>query len=108
MRREYGLDEAALLEKLRQVDPRRHRGGPRRWREAGEVQHRVIDGQVRYFRREPSNLFRFCEDAKARRVKQEEKPAAWKLTDHLAKVIAEAEQSGKPEVVPVKHRITSR
>ena len=105
LRREYSLDEAAMLEKLRPLIPGVAAADIRRWREAGELQHRVIDGQVRYFRREPSNLFRFSDDAKARRVKVKEKPAAWKLTDHLAKVIAEAERSGNPEVVPVKHKI---
>ena len=70
LRREYGLDESAMLEKLRPY-PDVTAADVHRWREAGELQHRVIDGQVRYFRREPSNLFRFSEDAKARRVKQD-------------------------------------
>jgi transglutaminase-like putative cysteine protease len=60
---------------------------------------------VRYFRREPSNLFRFSSEAKSRR-KQDEKAATWKLTDHLAKVIEEAEKTGKAEVMPVEHTIT--
>ena len=105
-RREYGQDEAALLEKLGESIPGVTAADLRRWREAGEVQHRLIDGEVRYFRREPSNLFRFCEEAKARRVQKAEDPAKWKLTDHLAKVIAAAEGEGKPEVVPVRHRVT--
>jgi transglutaminase-like putative cysteine protease len=105
LRHEYGVDETAMVAKLRPSIPDVTAEDVRRWREAGELQHRVVDGHVRYFRREPSNLFRFSESAKARRVKLDEKPATWKLTDHLAKVIAEAEKSGKPEVVPVKHKI---
>lgn len=105
-RREYGQDEATLLREVRKSIPDASADDLRKWREAGEVQYRMIDGQVRYFRREPSNIFRFCEDAKSRRAKEAESPAKQKLLDHLAKVIAAAEQSGKAEVVPVKHRIT--
>jgi transglutaminase-like putative cysteine protease len=106
LRREYPYDQAAILEKLRSPLPNVTADDVARWREAGELQHRVIDGSVRYFRREPSNLFRFSEEAKSRRKPAADEPAKWKLTDHLAKVIAEAEKSGQTEVVPVKHTIT--
>ncbi len=108
LRREYSVDEDALLKKLDGSIANLTADDIRRWRDAGELQYRVIDGQVLYFRREPSNLFRFSEEAKARRKHGSDAaaPRAWKLTDHLAKVVAEAEQSGKTEVVPVKHRIT--
>jgi transglutaminase-like putative cysteine protease len=105
-RREYSLDESGFLAKLRRSVPDVTPADLRRWREAGQLQHRVIDGRVMYFRREPSNLFRFCPEAISRRAPQEPKPSSWKLVDHLAKVIAEAETSGKTEVVPIKHRIT--
>jgi transglutaminase-like putative cysteine protease len=107
LRREYSVDEDALLKKLDGQITNLTAGDLHKWRDAGELQYRVIDGQVRYFRREPSNLFRFSEDAKARRKQngKAETPPTWKLTDHLAKVVAEAEHSGKTEVVPVKHRI---
>ena len=57
LRREYSLDESAMVEKLRPSIPDVAAADVQRWREAGELQLRVIDGQVRYFRREPSNHF---------------------------------------------------
>lgn len=40
------------------------------WDAAGLLEHRVIDGNARYFNRAPSNLFRLSADARARRAKQ--------------------------------------
>src|SRR2546421_1367470 len=65
------------------------------WREAGQLQFRKIDGQIAYFRREPSNLFRFCPDAIGRRIKKPATPSGFVLTDHLAKVIEDAERTGR-------------
>lgn len=105
LRREYSVDEPGLLEKLRKSIPGISAEDLRRWTAAGEVQHRIIDGKVMYFRREPSNIFRFCDEAKSRRQPPDADTSDWKLVDHLARVIAEAESSGKVEVLPVRHRI---
>src|SRR5207253_2766793 len=69
---------------------------------------RTIDGRVWYFDREPANLFRFCDEAKRRRTPEADKKSAWRLEDHLARVIAAAKEGSGPEVVPIKHRITYR
>jgi transglutaminase-like putative cysteine protease len=114
LRREYSLDEDGLLAKLRKSIPDVTAEELRRWRDAGQVQHRMIDGKLCYFNREPSNIFRFCDAAKRRRDEHAAKspvtqPAAktkFVLTDHLADVIRAAETSGKTEVLPIKHRIT--
>ena len=34
-----------------------------------QAQYRIIDGQTKYFNREPANIFRFCDEAKERRAK---------------------------------------
>jgi transglutaminase-like putative cysteine protease len=116
LRHEYSSDEAALLGRLRQSIPDITPEDLGRWREAEQVQYRVIDGEVMYFRREPSNIFRFCEEAKTRRTEhaaaseksEKSEPAKPKfvLTEHLAEVVRAAEADGKPEVVPIRHRIT--
>jgi transglutaminase-like putative cysteine protease len=96
-----------LLEKLKPQIYGLTEADIKRWRDAGEVQFRTIDGEVRYFRREPSNLFRFCPDAIKRRTQSSADSASrWKLTDHLARVIASAERTGETEVEPIKHTIT--
>jgi transglutaminase-like putative cysteine protease len=107
-RHEYSLDEDGLIKKLRSSIPDVTSDDLAKWRDAGELQYRVIDGQVKYFRREPSNLFRFSEDAKSRRKNHASTAAeaSRKLVEHLKKVILEAEKTGKVEVTPVKHRIT--
>jgi transglutaminase-like putative cysteine protease len=109
LRAEYSLDEAGLLVKLRKSVPDVTPDDLNRWRQAGQVQFRVIDGQVCYFRREPSNIFRFCDEAKKRRDQNTagstEKPK-FVLTEHLADVIKAVESSGKTQVLPIRHRIT--
>jgi transglutaminase-like putative cysteine protease len=104
-RREYSASEGDLLQILKPSIPDLTAQDLVKWREAGGVQFRMIDGKVGYFRREPSNIFRFNEEAKARRVNGPTKVSHFTLTDHLAQVIQAAEKSGKTEVLPIKHRI---
>ena len=112
-RRDYSLNASALVSKLKPSIPDVTEADIERWRAAGELQHRMIDGQIAYFRREPSNLFRFSEDAKRRRdgavtkkAGAEDDKEKFELHQHLAAVIAEAEKTGKTEVLPVRHRVT--
>jgi hypothetical protein len=80
-----------------------------RWQKAGEVQSRLIDGNVCYFSSEPSNLLRFCAEAKAM---QQPRPATqqtngqtnqWTLPTHLQHVIDAAAKQDSPYVLPVRH-----
>jgi transglutaminase-like putative cysteine protease len=75
------------------------------WRAAGQLQSRRIDGRTAYFRREPSNLFRFSPDAIARRVAPPKLGSEAALLDLLARVIAEAKRTGRPDVLPLRHRV---
>ncbi|WP_428940691.1 transglutaminase-like domain-containing protein [Fontivita pretiosa] len=106
-RLEYNLTETQLLERLKGQIRDVTAGDLARWRDAGQLQHRLLDGQVMYFRREPANLFRFCPDAITRRTPQpQQDPGQWKLTDRLAYVIEQARRSGNVQVAPIRHRIT--
>src|SRR4051794_19117956 len=67
IRSAYTLDEPALLKKLRPTIPDVTAADLGRWRAAGQVQFRTIDGRLLYFDREPSNVFRFCGEANRRR-----------------------------------------
>jgi len=107
-RREYSVDAAELLKKIQKDIPDVSAQDLEKWTNAGAVQYRMVDGQLKYFRREPANVYRFSEEAKKRKeaaAKPEEKTTDWTLLKHLANVVAEAEKSGKIEVVPVRHRI---
>jgi hypothetical protein len=75
-----------------------------RWREAGDLQFRVIDGERRYFRSAVSNLFRFNANAKQRK----QTPTAekkFKTAEFVEKLVRLSELSESPEVFPVKHKI---
>lgn len=110
-RRDYSLTPDRLRVRLAESIPDVTAADVARWIASGDVQHRVIDGQVAIFRREPGHLLRFCQDAMQRRDAAK-KPAppepapAWTLHDHLRAVIAAAPASGAPQVLPVRHRIT--
>ncbi len=105
IRQDYSLTAADMLKKLQPSIRELTTDDISRWTQTRELQARTIDGQLAYFRREPSNLFRFCPDAIARRLSSLPSSSDTALTDHLAQVIAEAKRTGKVEVAPIAHRI---
>jgi transglutaminase-like putative cysteine protease len=105
IRQDYSVTAAGMLKKLQPSIRDLTADDVARWTETRELQARTIDGQLAYFRREPSNLFRFCPDAIARRLTPPPNPSDTALTDHLAAVIAEAKETGKVEVMPIAHRV---
>jgi transglutaminase-like putative cysteine protease/SAM-dependent methyltransferase len=107
-RREYSLDAAELLERIKKDIPDVTAQDLERWTNAARVQHRIIDDQLKYFRREPANVYRFSEEAKIRKEahkKPEEKKTEWTLIQHLSNIVAAAEKSGQVEVLSIRHRI---
>src|SRR6266550_3197523 len=105
LREEYSLTPQQLLQKVKAKISDVKSDDLDRWRAAGQLQFRMIDGQVAYFRREPANLFRFCDEAKMRCRNPAASDGSFVLTDHLAKVIDEAKRTGRTEVAPIRHRI---
>ena len=105
---EYSLDDAGLLAKVRQSVPDATAREVQRWAKASSARYRMIDGQKLYFRREPSNLFLFCDEAKQRRAQAGNAPPEpkWKLTGHLQAIVDEAEKTGAVEIQPVRHRLS--
>jgi len=117
LRREYSLTLEGLVAKLKKSIPDVTGADVERWRLAGGVQFRRFDGKVCYFVREPSNIFRFCLEARRRRDQHApattsaapgEPTAEQRLHAHLRQVIDIAGRTGKTEVVPIKHRIRYR
>jgi CubicO group peptidase (beta-lactamase class C family) len=106
IRFDFPLDVAAMVSRLKVSIPDVTEADVERWRAAGELQARTLDGQVRFFRREPSNFLRFSAEAKKRRISEPAPAGAgFDLPEHLARVIAEADKSGKPLSHPVRHRV---
>jgi hypothetical protein len=104
IRYDYALDESQILEKLRRAVRDVSIGDLRAWTQSSQIQFREIDGQTRYFRREPANLFRFCPDAISRRIQPPTKSGGFKLQEHLSQIVAES-GGESPYVAPVRHRI---
>jgi transglutaminase-like putative cysteine protease len=105
IRMAYSLSADDLLKKLREQVPDATADDLERWRKAGQVQFRLIDGRAAYFGREPANLLRFCDEARQRRRAAPTTQQAWKYHDHLARVAAAARDEHKEQVVPMRHRI---
>lgn len=124
LRRDFSLTPEAMLEKLRTSIPDLTAAELEQFRKDGAIQWLQIDGQIRYFRREPSNLFRFSLDARKRRDVAQAKAAAGKPTstpagdpsgqtgksfsieDHAADIVAAMEKSDAIELLPVRLRAT--
>jgi hypothetical protein len=60
IRQDYSLSAADIISKLKPSVRDLSAADVERWTKSHELQARTIDGQLAYFRREPSNLFRFC------------------------------------------------
>ena len=102
---DYNLTPEAMLNKLLGRIKDVTAEDLERWRQAGEVQYRMIDGQVRYFGREPGNLFRFCEEAKARRIQSVGPAGKFNLAQHAKYLLAHA-RSDTPYIFPVRYKVT--
>lgn len=98
LRFEYSQTTTSLAEKLQTAIPDFSSQDLTRWIESGAIQSRTIDGQTMIFRREPSNLFRFCPEAIQRRAPVAVKE---KSTAHLRRIIDEAKATGQAEVAPI-------
>lgn len=111
IRYDYALDRDAVLAKLKKSIPNLTVGDIERWREQETLQHRIIDGDVRYFRREPSNLFRFCPEAReragigSRMNDAESDQSRFSLADHVVGLIKEAADGDNPIIHPLRHRV---
>jgi transglutaminase-like putative cysteine protease len=108
---DYSLDEAAMLAKLQSTIPNVTLDDLHRWRDDGHLQHAVFDGQVWYFRREPSNLLRFSAEARRRvdAVDSSESVGSnhsrFSLLNHIRQLVAESEQTDATEIHPIHHRV---
>lgn len=109
MRLDFTLDEAQAKAAVRKSIPDLRDEEFKAWDDAGLIEHLDIDGQRRWFKRAPSNLFLFSPQASARRApdKQSSRPGPYeRLGPHHAAVIKASEQSGLTSITPNRIRIT--
>lgn len=112
LRHEWSLSDDAMLDKLRAAIPEVTREELDAWTSADAIASRVIDGERRYFRREPRNLFLFDVAARNRKERYEGKPVTSDRHDstspivpHLVDVVRAADASpGSRELLPARTR----
>jgi transglutaminase-like putative cysteine protease len=108
IRLDFTLAKADAIARVRKQIPDLKDAEFSAWDAAGLLERMTIDGEVRYFNRAPSNLFRLSAAARTRRAKQTpfndgplEKPHL-----HHREVIAATKTSGKTSGAPRHVRIT--
>ena len=101
LRHEWSLDRDAMLARIRAEVPDVTDADLDAWTASGAIEGRTIDGEPRWFRREPRNLF-LHDDAARRRRLAAGRPAdradrraatASPIVPHLARAIATADAS---------------
>ncbi|WP_238345898.1 transglutaminase-like domain-containing protein [Luteimonas saliphila] len=105
---DFSLDGAQTRAAVRRQIPDLRDDEFERWRRAGLLESRVVDGEVRYFNRAPHNLFRLSAEARARRA--EPKPfrdsPLERQHPHHAEVRDQAVAQSRRSVAPRRVRVT--
>lgn len=104
-RQDFRYSEAQVLAQLKRDIPDVTPGDINRWREMGDLQARIIDGEHRYFRSAVGNLFRFNAEARSRRTRTPPSDKDFDIDSLIAELVTLAESSDSPMVYPVKHHI---
>ncbi|MEO1498007.1 MAG: transglutaminase domain-containing protein [Planctomycetota bacterium] len=103
-RRDFSLDVESLKRVLRRALPDVSDEDLVRWTASGALQHRVIDGEVRYFRKAPRNVFLLSDEARERRdARRTSTRRGFDLDDTLARIVALCEETDEPLLAPIKH-----
>ena len=116
LKRDYSLSANAMLRKIQADLPDVTMTDIAAWTRSREIQWLTIDGVVRYFRREPANLYRFSESAKARRDAAAKKAtsagdpsagasSASPLDRHIEAVVKSPKAEGEPLLNPSRYAI---
>jgi len=109
MRLDFSLDAAAAKAQLRKQIPDLREDEFARWDAADLIEHLDIDGQRRYFKRAPSNLFRVSAEARARRAPDAAVPKDGpyeRLHPHHQEIVAAARAAGATSLVPRRVEVT--
>lgn len=109
MRLDFSLDAEGAKAQLRKQIPDLREDEFARWDAAGLIEHLDIDGQRRYFKRAPSNLFRVSAEARARRAPETAVPKDGPyehLHPHHQEIVAAARASGPTSLVPRRVEVT--
>lgn len=119
-RMDFTLSAADVLQQIQADLPDATAAEVQQWTDDNLLEHRLIDGEVRYFRRAAGNLFRLDADARRRRdaaraaaadkspdnqEEQSESTPEFNLREHVRNLVQLAKASDDPLVAPVQHRV---
>lgn len=112
LRYEWSLTADAMFEKLAAAIPDLTRAELAAWTKSGAIESMMLDGELRYFRREPRNLFLFdtaarnrMERAAGKLITPDRHDSTSPIVPHLIDVLRAADASpGKRELLPVRTR----
>ncbi len=94
LRYEWSLSRESLVEKLKREMPSVTDAQLDAWTRGGELESLIVDGQLRYFRREPRNLVLHTINPRRDSTKN--------ITPHLEELVKLSERSESPELMPLK------
>lgn len=106
---DFSLDDAQARAAVRRQVPDLRDDEFDRWRRAGLLESRLIDGELRYFSRAPHNLFRLSAEARDRRADPQpfrDSPLEQRQHPHHAEVRAQAIAQSRRGVAPRRVRVT--
>lgn len=115
MRYDFSLDAGQVESKLREKIPDLTDADFARWEARGLFEFMLIDGERRYFKRSPSNLFRLSEEARARGkglAATADSGLPTEVNDRYLdfdrQTIAQALATGRSGVLPQRVRVTQK
>lgn len=109
-RLDYSLSRDEALTELRRAIPDTSEEDFDRWSNSGDLQHRVIDGEPRYFRKGVRNLFLINNEARARRqatksTGESNGRRSFDMTSHVRGLVREADGASERLIHPLRHRV---
>jgi transglutaminase-like putative cysteine protease len=115
LKREYSATAEDILKKLKKEIPAATLKDIEQWRREGALQWLPVNGEVRFFRREPTNLLRFNKHAEAMQKSAKKHATAkgdpagaskkFNLVPHLRKIIATAADKHTSLVLPITFQV---
>ena len=115
MRYDFSLDAGQVEAKVREKIPDLTHADFVRWDEQGLFEHMAIDGERRYFKRSPANLFHLSAEARERSKGLASTAASGlpkdvndRYIDYDRKTIRRALATGRSSVLPQRVRVTQK
>lgn len=111
LKREFSTTAPAMLKEIQERIPDATQSDLEKWTADRSLYWMPIDGEIRYFRREPGILFRFNEEAKARAEAHDagdpaaKKSEAFSFTGHMKAALDAARDTGSSTVLPVRFKV---